>query len=101
MTRTKRKRIIKYDDNGVELLDCNICLEWKPTTDFYTAKRNNSVYFFPYCKKCEIEKQHRRYEENVKIDMDKVLVEIFDKMGYETENPNNPIHKQFNKKWGL
>ena len=102
--RKTKNREVKIGDDGQELICCNVCFGWKPFDEYYKMKRTNSVYYFPYCKSCEIQRQNNRKEKRVnKTELD-IVNDMFVKLGYEIDNPDNPVHIQFErkyKKWGL
>jgi HNH endonuclease len=55
--------------------ECSICKEVKPLNEYYAVNKRNSkgkeyIYYYPYCKKCAIEKakisQIKNYEKQLK-----------------------------------
>ena len=95
------KREIKYDGNGKELLACSECGELKHLDMFYRHKNRKGLLatYFHRCKECE--KQHQQQLRDARKEELFNTDEMFIRLGYEVNNPDNPIYRQFEKKWGL
>lgn len=86
---------------------CTTCGEVKDITDF-DKNSNYSLGYTTRCKVCRARLQRERLEaqkagvSQLKLHLDKYVKEqatiILKNMGYITDDPNNPVHKQFEER---
>jgi len=82
---------------------CKNCNTEKPYTDYFKAKSNSDGYMC-VCKEC----QYKRVHNNMKLedyigknykDIIKQTKIILTNLGYDINNPNNPVYRQFNRRF--
>jgi len=94
--------------DGIMYIRCKMCEEYKPETDFFKNNkrligRDSSCKL---CKKLFI--QNNPINDNARIEHNKLYDwevdmarHILKQLGYTLDNPDNPVHQQFNKRHGF
>ena len=91
------------------LLNCNGCNENKPLDEFYLNEKQYAKsrhYRSSRCKICmkkynNEKKQIERKKKGSQMDIQQISDTILTNLGYETNNPEKPVHIQFKERWGL
>lgn len=101
---SKSKYPEDYLENDIYYRFCSGCMEFHSSEMFYVTKDNELMRI---CKEEQRNRnrinvqKHRNLEttqsEFTKKESERILINL----GYETDNPDNPIHVQFEKKWGM
>lgn len=82
---------------------CNFCNIEKPYTEYFKAKSNADGYM-SVCKKCQLFRVNNKmkledYKGKGRDELIKETKIVLSNLGYEVDNPDNPVYKQFNRRF--
>ena len=94
--------------SNIELF-CNGCDQYKLLDEFYLNEKQYAKsrhYRSSRCKVCmksynNEKKRIEREKNDSQMDIKEISDTILTNLGYETDNPEKPVHIQFKERWGL